>query len=77
VLKISARIAEQRLASLKLTRLKARKELPRIRQSMVWLPRFGGDLLHRWVREAVRQILRPPAQKQVSNDKIDHQRVTD
>jgi hypothetical protein len=77
VLKISARIAEQRLASLKLIGLKARKELPRIPHSLVWLPRFDGDLRHTWIREAVGQIFRPPAHKQVSNDKIDHQQVTD
>jgi DNA-binding transcriptional LysR family regulator len=61
VLTIPARIAEPMLSLLDLPRLKAPKEIPSIRYSMVWHPRFDSDLLHAWLRETVRQIFRPPA----------------
>ncbi|MFL6302947.1 MAG: LysR family transcriptional regulator [Candidatus Sulfotelmatobacter sp.] len=60
VLTMPARIAEPMLALLDLPRLKAPKEIPPIRYSMVWHPRFDSDLLHAWLREKVRQIFRPP-----------------
>lgn len=60
VLTMPARIAEPVLSLLDLPRLKAPKEIPTIRYSMVWHPRFDSDLLHTWLRETVRQIFRPP-----------------
>ena len=59
VLTMPARIAEPVLALLDLSRVKAPKEIPPIRYSMVWHPRFDSDLLHTWLRETVRQIFRP------------------
>jgi len=59
VLTMPARIAEQVQALLDLPHLKAPKELPAIRYSMLWHPRFDSDLLHVWLRETVRQIFRP------------------
>jgi DNA-binding transcriptional LysR family regulator len=64
VLTMPARIAEPTLAALDFPLLKAPKELPRIRYSMVWHPRFDSDLLHTWIRETVRQIFRVPAAQQ-------------
>jgi len=61
VLTMPARIAEPVLDLLDLPRLKAPKEIPPIRYSMVWHPRFDSDLLHVWLRETVRQIFRPHA----------------
>lgn len=63
VLTMPARIAEPVPASIDLPRLKAPKEIPPIRYSMVWHPRFDSDLLHAWLRETVRQIFRPCAPK--------------
>jgi LysR family transcriptional regulator, nod-box dependent transcriptional activator len=60
VLTMPTRIAEPLLASLDLPRLKAPKELPPIRYSMAWHPRFDSDLLHVWLRETVRQIFHRP-----------------
>jgi LysR family transcriptional regulator, nod-box dependent transcriptional activator len=60
VLTMPARIAEPLLALLDLARLKAPKEIPPIRYSMVWHPRFDSDLLHAWLRETVRQIFAHP-----------------
>jgi DNA-binding transcriptional LysR family regulator len=59
VLTMPARIAEPVLSLVDLPRLKAPKEIPPIRYSMVWHPRFDSDLLHAWLRETVRQIFRP------------------
>jgi DNA-binding transcriptional LysR family regulator len=59
VLTMPARIAEPVVTLLGLPRLKAPKEIPSIRYSMVWHPRFDSDLLHIWLRETVRQIFRP------------------
>jgi DNA-binding transcriptional LysR family regulator len=56
VLTMPARIAEPTLTALHFPLLKAPKELPRIRYSMVWHPRFDSDLLHAWIRQTVRQI---------------------
>jgi DNA-binding transcriptional LysR family regulator len=42
-----------------LVRLKTPKEIPPIRYSMVWHPRFESDPLHMWLRETVRQIFHP------------------
>jgi len=64
VLTMPARIAEPTLAALHFPRLKAPKEIPQIRYSMVWHPRFDSDLLHTWIRETVRQIFRVPAPQQ-------------
>jgi LysR family transcriptional regulator, nod-box dependent transcriptional activator len=58
VLTMPARIAEPTLAALNFQRLKAPKEIPHIRYSMVWHPRFDSDLLHIWIRETVHQIFR-------------------
>jgi LysR family transcriptional regulator, nod-box dependent transcriptional activator len=60
VLTMPARIAEPTLAALNFSLLKAPKELPRIRYSMVWHPRLDSDLLHTWIRETVRQIFQVP-----------------
>ena len=60
VLTMPARIAEPVPALLDLPRLKAPKEIPPIRYSMVWHPRFDSDLLHVWLRETVRQLFRRP-----------------
>jgi LysR family transcriptional regulator, nod-box dependent transcriptional activator len=46
---------------LDLPRPKAPKEIPTIRYSMVSHPRFDGDLLHVWLRQALRQIFHPHA----------------
>jgi LysR family transcriptional regulator, nod-box dependent transcriptional activator len=59
VLTMPARIAKPVLALVDLPRLKAPKEIPPIRYSMVWHPRFDSDLLRAWLRETVRQIFRP------------------
>jgi LysR family nod box-dependent transcriptional activator len=56
MLTMLARIAEPTLTAIDFPLLKAPKELPRIRYSMVWHLRFDSDLLHAWIREAVRQI---------------------
>jgi DNA-binding transcriptional LysR family regulator len=56
VLTMPARIAEPVIASLDLPRLKAPREIPPIRCSIVWHPRFDSDPLHVWLRETVRQI---------------------
>jgi DNA-binding transcriptional LysR family regulator len=61
VLTMPARIAEPTLTAIDFPLLKAPKELPRIRYSMVWHPRFDSDLLHAWMRETVRQIFQVPA----------------
>lgn len=61
VLTMPARIAEPTLIALDFPLLKAPKELPRIRYSMVWHPRFDSDLLHAWIRETVRHIFQVPA----------------
>ena len=58
VLTMPARIAKSMPALPDLPRLKAPKEIPPIRYSMVWHPRFDSDLLHVWLRETVRQIFR-------------------
>ena len=69
VLTMPARIAEPVLGLLDLPRLKAPKEIPPIRYSMVWHPRFDSDLLHVWLRETVRQIFRPATREQISDGK--------
>ena len=56
VLTMPDRIAEPMLAPLDLAQLKVPKELPPIRYSMAWHPRFDSDLLHVWLRETMRQI---------------------
>jgi DNA-binding transcriptional LysR family regulator len=61
VLTMPARIAEPVLTLQGLPRLKAPKEIPAIRYSMVWHPRFDSDLLHVWLRQTVRQIFRSHA----------------
>ncbi len=61
VLTMPARIAQPTLAALNFQRLKAPKEIPHIRYSMVWHPRFDSDLLHIWIRETVHRIFRVPA----------------
>jgi DNA-binding transcriptional LysR family regulator len=58
-LTMPARIAEQVAALHGLASLRAPKEIPPIRYSMVWHPRFDGDALHMWLRETVRLIFRP------------------
>ena len=69
MLTIPARIAGPMLALLELPRLKAPKEIPPIRYSMVWHPRFDSDLLHAWLRETVRQIFRPATHGQDGNER--------
>lgn len=64
VLTMPARIGEQTLAAFNLPKLKAPKEIPQIRYSMVWHPRFDSDLLHSWIRDTVRQIFRPSPRQQ-------------
>jgi LysR family transcriptional regulator, nod-box dependent transcriptional activator len=61
VLTMPARIAEPTLAALDFPLLEAPKEVPCIRYSMVWHPRFDTDQLHRWIRDTVRQIFLAPA----------------
>ncbi len=61
VLTLPTRIATPVPDLLDLPRLKAPKEIPPIRYSMVWHPRFDSDLLHVWLRQTVRQIFRPHA----------------
>jgi DNA-binding transcriptional LysR family regulator len=61
VLTMPARIAEPMRRLFALPLLKAPKEIPPIRYSMVWHPRFESDLLHVWLRETVREIFRTPA----------------
>jgi DNA-binding transcriptional LysR family regulator len=61
VLTMPTRTAEPVPTLLDLPRLKAPKEIPPIRYSMVWHPRFDSDLLHVWLRQTVRQIFRPHA----------------
>jgi DNA-binding transcriptional LysR family regulator len=58
VLTMPTRMAEPVLALLDLPRLKSPKDIPAIRYSMVWHPRFDNDLLYVWLRETVRQIFR-------------------
>ena len=53
-----ARIAEPMAELHDLVSLKAPKEIPQIRYSMVWHPRFESDPLHMWLRETVRRIFR-------------------
>ena len=69
VLTMPARIADPVLALLDLPRLKAPREIPPIRYSMVWHPRFDSDLLHAWLRETVRQIFRPPVRERMMNER--------
>lgn len=64
VLTMPARSAEPTLAALNFERLKAPKEIPQIRYSMVWHPRFDSDLLHTWIRDTVRGIFRPGVREQ-------------
>lgn len=59
LLTIPARIAEPVLSRFNLPKLKAPKEIPAIRYSMIWHPRFESDQLHVWLRETVRQTFRP------------------
>jgi LysR family transcriptional regulator, nod-box dependent transcriptional activator len=59
VLTMPARVAEPMLDLLDLRCVKAPKEIPPIRYSMVWRPCFDSDLLHAWLRDTVRHILRP------------------
>jgi hypothetical protein len=54
-----ARLAEPVAALHDLIRLKAPKEIPPIRYSMVWHPRFESDALHMWLRATVRPIFHP------------------
>lgn len=61
VLTMPARIAESTLLALNFPGMKAPKEIPQIRYSMVWHPRFDSDLLHTWIRDIVRRIFQPPA----------------
>lgn len=61
VLTMPIRIAEPVLALFDLPQVKAPKEIPPIRYSMVWHPRFDSDLLHVWLRETVRQMFCTPA----------------
>lgn len=61
VLTMPTRIAEPVLALRDLRHLKAPKDIPPIRYSMVWHPRFDSDLLHVWLRETIRQIFCPHA----------------
>lgn len=61
VTKQSDRLAEPVLVLLDLPSVKAPKEIPPIRYSMDWHPRFDGDFLHVWLRETVRQVFRPHA----------------
>jgi LysR family transcriptional regulator, nod-box dependent transcriptional activator len=61
VLTMPTRIAEPVLALFDLPSLKAPKDIPAIRYSMVWHRRFDSDLLHIWLRETVRQIFRSRA----------------
>ena len=56
VLTMPARIAEPTLDRLNFAWLKAPKEIPQLRYSMVWHPRFDSDLLHTWIRDTVRGI---------------------
>lgn len=58
VLTMPARIAEPMLDAFSLQQWKAPKELPRIRYSMAWHPRFESDSLHLWLRETLRQLFR-------------------
>jgi DNA-binding transcriptional LysR family regulator len=77
MLTMPARIAESLPALLHLPRLKAPKEIPPIRYSMVWHPRFDSDLLHAWLRETVRQIFRrnPLETQRTSTDLSPQDRV--
>jgi LysR family transcriptional regulator, nod-box dependent transcriptional activator len=61
VLTMPTRIAETAPTLLDLACAKAPKEIPPIRYSMVWHPRFDSDLLHVWLRRTVGQIFRPHA----------------
>lgn len=63
VLTMPARIAEPLVTLLDLAQLTAPKELPPIRYSMLWHPRFDSDSLHAWLRETVRQIFRVSRRK--------------
>jgi DNA-binding transcriptional LysR family regulator len=64
VLTIPARIAEPLRSELDLRCVKAPREIPAIRHSMVWHPRLDTDLLHAWFRDVVRQIFRTPSHDQ-------------
>ncbi len=55
MLTIPARIADAGVTR-GLPSIRAPKELPAIRYSMVWHPRFDTDLLHVWLRETVRSL---------------------
>ena len=61
VLTMPTRIEGPAPTLLDLPRLKAPNEIPPIRYSMVWHPRFDSDLLHVWLRRTVGQIFRPHA----------------
>ena len=58
-LTMPARIAAPVAELHDLVSLKTPKEIPPIRYSMVWHPRFESDPLHMWLRETVRQIFHP------------------
>jgi DNA-binding transcriptional LysR family regulator len=73
VLTMPARIVEPMLALLDLPRVKAPIEIPPIRYSMVWHPRFDSDLLHTWLRETVRQIFRPPREQTIVEKSVSRQ----
>ncbi len=66
VLTMPARIGEPMLTLLDFPCLKAPKEIPPIRYSMVWHPRFDSDLLHVWLRDTVRQIFRTPSREKAN-----------
>lgn len=68
VLTMPARIADPALALLDLPLLKSPREIPAIRYSMIWHPRFDSDLLHTWLRETVRQIFRPSSRETISSE---------
>ena len=73
VLTLPARIAEAvpGLSGLSgLPRFKAPKEIPPIRYSMVWHPRFDSDTLHGWMRETVREIFRSAIRRHISRQKL-------
>jgi len=69
VLTMPARIAEPTLSAFHFPRFKAPKEIPQLRYSMVWHPRFDSDLLHTWIRKTVQQIFQPAAQMGLSGQR--------
>ena len=69
VLTMPARISAPVPALLDLPRLNAPKEIPPIRYSMVWHPRFDSDSLHVWLRGIVRQIFRPSLSEHIREEK--------